>query len=53
MTALESLADQLRAAQADAVSGDAKAILRLGNLVLASFHTIIHAIEELNRRRIA
>lgn len=53
MTAIESLIDQLKVAQKEALTGDAKAILRFGNLVLASMHTIVHALEELNRRRIA
>ena len=53
MTAIESVIEQLKEQQRAAVDGDAMAQLRLARLVMGAWPTILHALEELDRRRIA
>ena len=53
MTALESIIKELQAARRAALTSDESAKVRFANLVLSSWHTIEHALKELNARRIA
>lgn len=53
MTAIEYLLDQLKHLRAAAIAGDEKAMVEFAKMTLGGWHTIQHALEELNRRRIA
>lgn len=53
MTALEELLRQLKDARRAALIADDSAKIRFANLVLGAWPTIQHALEEMNRRRIA